>query len=103
MSTVVLSDIHGVLPALEAVLTEPDVAAAELIVLIGDIAAGPMPVETLDRLVGLGKRVLWVRGNADRDLVALAGGGTTSIPDPIAPWAAGQLRPDQVQLLARER
>ncbi|MDQ3733892.1 MAG: metallophosphatase family protein [Actinomycetota bacterium] len=100
MSTVVLSDIHGVLPALEAVLAEPDVAAAELIVLTGDIAAGPMPVETLDRLVGLGERVLWVRGNADRELVALAGGGTTSIPDPIAPWAAAQLRPDQVELLA---
>lgn len=29
----VLSDIHGVLPALEAVLAEPEVAAAERIVL----------------------------------------------------------------------
>jgi predicted phosphodiesterase len=38
----VLSDIHGVLPALEAVLAEPDVAAADLIVLAGDLAAaGP--------------------------------------------------------------
>ncbi|MBA3338328.1 MAG: metallophosphoesterase family protein [Geodermatophilaceae bacterium] len=100
MTTVVLSDIHGVLPALEAVLAVPDVVAADLIVLTGDIAAGPMPVETLDRLVGLGERVLWVRGNADRDLVALAGGGTTTIPDPIAPWAAAQLRSDQVHLLA---
>ena len=100
MTTVVLSDIHGVLPALDAVLAEPDVAAAELIVLTGDIAAGPMPVETLDRLVALGERVLWVRGNADRDLVTLAGGGTTTIPDAIAPWAAAELRPDQVQLLA---
>lgn len=100
VTTVVLSDIHGVLPALDAVLAEPDVMAAELIVLTGDIAAGPLPVETLDRLVGLGERVLWVRGNADTDLVTLAGGGTTTIPDPIAPWAAAQLRPDQVQLLA---
>ena len=37
----VLSDIHGVLPALEAVLAEPDVAAADRIVLTGDLAAGP--------------------------------------------------------------
>jgi predicted phosphodiesterase len=96
----VLSDIHGVLPALEAVLAEPAVQAAERIVLTGDIAAGPQPVEVLDRLVGLGDRVTWVRGNADRELVELANGGETEIPDPIAPWAAAQLRPDQVELLA---
>lgn len=100
MSTVVLADIHGVLPALDAVLAEPAVRSADRIVLIGDIAAGPQPVPTLDRLVELGDRAVWVRGNADRELVALARGGTTAIPDPIAPWAAQQLRPDQVQLLA---
>lgn len=95
----VLSDIHGALPALDAVLAEADVQAVERIVLTGDIAAGPMPVETLDRLVALGDRVVWVRGNADRELVELARGGMTQIPDPIAPWAAAQLRPDQVRLL----
>ncbi len=99
-SVAVLSDIHGVLPALDAVLAEPDVQAADRIVLTGDIAAGPLPVQTLDRLAGLGERALWVRGNADRELVALAGGADTEIPDPIAPWAAAQLRPDQVSLLA---
>jgi predicted phosphodiesterase len=99
-SVVVLSDIHGVLPALDAVLAEPDVAAADGIVLTGDIAAGPQPVSVLDRLVALGERVTWVRGNADRELAALARGGTTRIPDPIAPWAAAQLRADQVELLA---
>jgi predicted phosphodiesterase len=95
----VLSDIHGVLPALDAVLAEADVAAADRIVLTGDIAAGPQPVQVLDRLVALGERVVWVRGNADRELVNLARGGTTAIPDPIAPWAAAQLRSDHVALL----
>lgn len=99
-SVAVLSDIHGVLPALEAVLAEPDVEAAERIVLTGDIAAGPMPVETLDLLSSLGERVVWVRGNADREQVAMANGGASPIPDPVAPWAAAQLRPDQVELLA---
>jgi putative phosphoesterase len=99
-SVAVLSDIHGVLPALDAVLADPSVAAAERIVLTGDIAAGPQPVEVLDRLIGLGERVVWVRGNADRELVSLARGGDTAIPDPIAPWAAAALRPDQVDLLA---
>jgi len=100
-SVVVLSDIHGVLPALEAILVEPDVVSAERIVLTGDIAAGPQPVEVLDRLLDLGDRVTWVRGNADRELVDLARGGNTEIPDPIAPWAAAQLRGDHVDWLAR--
>jgi predicted phosphodiesterase len=96
----VLSDIHAVLPALEAVLAEPDVRSADQIVLTGDIAAGPQPVETLDLLASLGDRVVWVRGNADRELVELARGGAGEIPDPVAPWAAEQLRPDQLDLLA---
>ena len=100
-SVAVLSDIHGVLPALDAVLREPDVTAAERIVLTGDIAAGPQPVEVLDRLLGLGDRVIWVRGNADRELVSLARADGIDVPDPIAPWAAARLRPDLVALLDR--
>lgn len=61
-----------VLPVLEAVLAEPDVAAADLVVVTGDHAASPMPVETLDALAGLGERRLLVWGNADRELVAVA-------------------------------
>jgi putative phosphoesterase len=100
-SLAVLSDIHGVLPALEAVLAEPDVQAAERIVLTGDIAAGPQPAQVLDRLISLGDKAIWVRGNAERELVALAAGGhITEIQDPIAPWAASQVPPDQLTLLA---
>jgi predicted phosphodiesterase len=89
----VLSDIHGVLPALEAVLAEPEVRAADRIVLTGDLAAGPMPVPTLDLLASLGERAVWVRGNGDRALVE-------GHPDPGATWAAAQLRPDQKDRLA---
>ena len=99
-SVAVLSDIHGVLPALEAVLAEPAVLDAERIVLTGDIAAGPQPTEVLDRLLGLGDRVVWVRGNADRELVQLARGEGGHIPDPIAPWAARQLTADHLDWLA---
>ena len=81
-SVAVLSDIHGVLPALDAVLAEPAVQAAERIVLTGDIAAGPQPVPVLDRLLGLGDRVTWVRGNADRELVELARGQAGRRPRP---------------------
>ena len=99
MRIAVLSDIHGVLPALEAVLAEPAVRSADRIVLTGDHASGPQPVETLDALVALGDRAIWVRGNADRELVGLRTGVAVDIPDPVTPWAAEQLRPDQVTLL----
>jgi len=96
-SVAVLSDVHGVLPVLEAVLAEPDVATADLVVVCGDHAAGPLPVETLDALVGLGERGVLVRGNADRELVEVARGGTSEHPE--SRWAGAQLRPDQVDLL----
>jgi len=96
-SVAVLSDIHGVLPALDAVLAEPDVASAARIVLTGDIAAGPQPVEVLDRLVSLGERVVWVRGNADRELVDVARGSGSPID--VSNWAGAQLRPAHVALL----
>jgi putative phosphoesterase len=66
-SVATLYDIHGNLPALEAVLAEvPDDAT---IVIGGDVVAGgPQPSETLERLRGLGDRILWLRGNADREL-----------------------------------
>ena len=96
----VLSDIHGVLPALDAVLAEPEVGAAERIVLTGDIASGPQPAQVLDRLLSLGERVTWVRGNADRELADLARGKDVPVPDEISAWAARQLSRDHVSLLA---
>ncbi|MGW7516138.1 metallophosphoesterase family protein [Streptomyces sp. NPDC054796] len=91
----VLSDIHGVLPALEAVLAEPDVRAADRIVLTGDLAAGPLPVETLDALEALGERALWIRGNADRELAEARPTG-----DPVTDWAAGRISAAQRARLA---
>ncbi|MET8450864.1 metallophosphoesterase family protein [Streptomyces sp. NPDC005209] len=95
----VLSDIHGVLPALEAVLAEPDASVADRIVLTGDITAGPQPAQVLDLLTSLGDRVAWISGNADRELLEYRRGQRDSIPDPIAPWAAQQLREDHLELL----
>jgi len=99
MGVAVLSDIHGVLPALDAVLAEPEVQAAERIVVTGDIAAGPQPVQVLDRLTGLGDRVVWVRGNADRELAALAREPGREGPYALVRWAADQLRPAHLALI----
>jgi predicted phosphodiesterase len=84
MRVAVLADIHGNLPALEVVLGEVDAAGADAIVLDGDIAVGPMPAETLDRLAELGDRALWVHGNCERELVAAYDG----VLDPGLPEAA---------------
>ncbi len=75
-------------------------AAADRIVLTGDIAAGPQPAEVLDLLREQGDRVLWIGGNADRELVEYRRGERTEIPDPIGPYAARALRTDQVDFLA---
>ena len=58
----VLSDVHGNLPALEAVLAEVE---ADAIVCCGDVALGGMPAEALARMHEAG--ALFVRGNCDRD------------------------------------
>jgi putative phosphoesterase len=91
-SVAVLSDIHGVLPALEAVLAEPAVATAERVVVTGDHTWGPQPVEVLERLAGLGERCVLVRGNADRELLQMSRGADVGLgDDPLSVWGAAQL------------
>jgi putative phosphoesterase len=89
MRVAVLADIHGNLPALDAVLTEVEQAAPDAIVVAGDVAAGPMPCETLDRLAGLGGEIHFIMGNADREMVE-AFDGVRDAGD-VIPWAAGRL------------
>jgi putative phosphoesterase len=68
-SVAALYDIHGNLPALESVLAELHADRPDAVVIGGDVAAGPMPVEVLTRLRGLPWPVHWLRGNADRAVV----------------------------------
>ncbi len=89
MRVAALYDVHGNLPALEAVLGEPDVAASDAVVVGGDVASGPMPREVIDRLTALGDRVHFVRGNSDRELVA-AYDGLAEIGDASPEWVALQ-------------
>jgi predicted phosphodiesterase len=72
-----LYDVHGNLPALDAVLADPAFARVEAVVVGGDVASGPMPAEVLDRLSGLDLPVRWVRGNADREVVDFFDRGDT--------------------------
>jgi len=62
----VLYDIHGNLPALEAVLAEADAAGADRYLLGGDYGTpSPWPEETLARLRVL-PEATWIRGNGER-------------------------------------
>jgi predicted phosphodiesterase len=59
-------DVHGNLPALEAVLTDARAAGAASMLLGGDYALfGPWPAETVEALRTL-PRATWIRGNVDR-------------------------------------
>jgi putative phosphoesterase len=69
MSVAVLCDIHGNLPALDAVVAELARDEPDVVVVGGDVAAGPQPLEVLARLHELPYPVRWLRGNADRALV----------------------------------
>ena len=68
-SVAALYDIHGNLPALDAVLAELRRDPPDAVVVGGDVAAGPMPREVLARLRELPWPVHWLRGNADRFVV----------------------------------
>jgi predicted phosphodiesterase len=61
-----LYDVHGNLPALEAVLRDAETAGATRFLLGGDYALfGPFPGETIERLRAL-PDASWIRGNVDR-------------------------------------
>lgn len=100
MRVAALADIHGNLPALEAVLAEVEREDPDLIVFCGDVASGPFPAETIDRLRQT-KRARFVRGNSDRGLMTAFDG--QPLPDmrgPFAEWCASRIRREHRDFLA---
>jgi predicted phosphodiesterase len=96
MPIATLYDVHGNIRALEAVLQElPDDAT---IVVGGDVAAGPFPQESVDRLRALGDRVRWLRGNADRELVE---GEEGLAPPELIAWVRSKLDAGTIEWLGR--
>jgi putative phosphoesterase len=99
-----ISDLHGNLLALEAVLAELDDGGIDQVVCLGDVAAGPQPRETIARLREL--ECPAVLGNWDTWLLE----GVPELPGDAGPklrdqgeWSAAQLgEPDQAFLRALE-
>ena len=68
MRLAVISDVHGNLVALEAVLADIERQGADATLALGDFLSGPFdPVGVADRLIDLG--IPGVRGNHDRHIV----------------------------------
>jgi predicted phosphodiesterase len=86
-----LYDVHGNVPALEAVLTE--VPGEAMVVVGGDFVSGPQPRETLAMLRSLGHRACFIRGNADREV---ADGEDVH----SAPWVRERLDEEAIDFLA---
>src|SRR5690349_9360280 len=99
-----LYDIHGNLPALEAVLQEIRQADVDRVVVGGDVLPGPMPRETLTCLLDLGIPVQFIYGNGEvAVLEQMAGRDPAAVPEqyrPIIRWTAQQLDPEYERLLA---
>jgi putative phosphoesterase len=104
MRIAALYDIHGNLPALEAVLEEVRAAGADLIVIGGDVVPGPFPRETLQCLQESELPVQCIKGNGEHDvLVRMAGRDPERVPPQfraVVRWVAQQLPPDQERFLA---
>jgi putative phosphoesterase len=95
MTIAAIYDIHGNLPALDAVLAEIRDADVDQIIVGGDVVPGPMPRETMDRLLELDLPVRFIRGNGDRVVHAQMNGiDPDEVPPPfrdVIRWTAKQL------------
>ncbi len=107
MRLAALYDIHGNLPALEAVLDAVRRMGVEQIVIGGDVLPGPMPVECLDVLTRLEIPTHFIMGNGDREVLARMRGVETEWYKTARPeWrepidcTAQQLGPPHAKLLA---
>jgi predicted phosphodiesterase len=91
-----LYDVHGNLPALEAVLADPRCGAADVVVCGGDLVLGPYPAECLDALEAVGDRVRFLTGNCDREVTRPDDGPLGE----AARWSGGQLGEERVARVA---
>jgi predicted phosphodiesterase len=116
MRIAALYDIHGNLPALEAVLRDVRQAEVDQVVVGGDVVPGPMARDALRRVLDLDLPTHFIHGNGELAILAqiaeaqtgsITYWGTTSGTAPpesiveIYRWNAAQLQPEFEPVLAR--
>ncbi len=103
MRVAAIYDIHGNLPALEAVLRDLRRADVDRVVVGGDVVPGPMPQESLTCLLGLDVPVQFIQGNGEVAVLAEMAGTDPAVPEPfrdVVRWVAQQLDLVHGRLLA---
>lgn len=104
MRIAALYDIHGNLPALEAVLDEVQRESVHAIVAGGDILSGPMQAECLELLRAFPTPVHYISGNCEREVIAARHGKENGNLPPFAlellRWSAHRLSAGQEQSIA---
>ena len=104
MRIAALYDIHGNLPALEAVLAETRALSVDLVLVGGDVLPGPMPRESLMSLRGSGIPTEYISGNGEREVLAvLAGREPTTVPPAfrgLITWTASEIDEETRAFLA---
>jgi predicted phosphodiesterase len=93
MRTAAFYDIHGNLPALEAVVADARAAGAARVVVGGDVLPGPMPAECLDLLLSLDLETIFIRGNGESAVLAEREGRDSGLGPyrPMLQWVGAQL------------
>ena len=97
MRVAAIYDIHGNLPALEAVLEDIARERVDRIVVGGDVVVGPMTAAVLERLLDLGTPADFIQGNAEASVLTEMSGGTHPMPFSesileVLRWEAAELR-----------
>ena len=104
MRVAAIYDIHGNLPALEAVIQDIRRAEVDHVVVGGDVLPGPIPRETLACLQDLGIPTQFIYGNGEvAVLEQIAGKDPAAVPEqyrPIIRWTAQQLPEEYKSMLA---
>ncbi len=92
---VAIYDLHGNLPALEAVLKDIRLAKVDMLVVGGDIVPGPMPREILECLLNLDIPTKFIQGNGEIDALSVMSGKCNDrVPEAyrdIVIWSANQI------------
>jgi predicted phosphodiesterase len=74
MRLAIFADIHGNLPALQAVADDIGLDTVDGLVIAGDFTGGPKPQAVIDLLRELDLPTVWVRGNSEHYVMQMADG-----------------------------